>query len=93
MSEETTTTKQGAVSDAALVKMTVGAIGIFLIIAFAKSAMTPTSPDNIEKARDKGAIEQCWNSQGRKDVAPGDARWVASVCYKMEDDFKAKYGN
>jgi hypothetical protein len=90
MSEETTTT-QAAVSDKALVKIALGAIGVFLVIAFAKSAITPTSPEDTEKANAKRAIEYCWSTQERKDLDPSAARFAATACYHMEDAYKAKY--
>lgn len=45
--------------------------------------------DNMAHSRD--VIGQCWTDQGRKSLAPSAARFSASVCEKMEADFRVTH--
>jgi hypothetical protein len=42
--------------------------------------------------KDQRAIELCWNEQKRPSLEPGEARFVAAACEKMEADYRAKHG-
>lgn len=64
------------------------ALGVWFVIA----AVSPPSPETKERMRQQDAIELCWKDQGRKSHDPGTARFVASVCEKMEADYRSKWG-
>ncbi len=40
---------------------------------------------------DRDAINLCWKEQKRPSLAPDSARFVASTCEKMEQDFHDKW--
>jgi hypothetical protein len=44
-----------------------------------------------ERQRAALAIEICWKDYEKKSLDPGTKRFVASVCEKMEGDFRKKY--
>ena len=53
------------------------------------------NPENsaVRDARYKAssAIKLCWQGYEKKSLDPGTKRLVASVCEKMEGEFKQKY--
>ncbi|WP_374503071.1 hypothetical protein [Zoogloea sp.] len=78
-----------------------GGFGIFktlllffggLVLVFVAYAMSKEDPLREERQRDGLAIEICWKDQARKSLTPSEARVFASLCEKMEADFKLKYG-
>lgn len=46
-----------------------------------------------EKAKARGVIDLCWKDQKRPSVDPATARFIASTCERLEDEFKKKYGH
>lgn len=42
--------------------------------------------------RDRSAIQLCWSDYERKSLDPPTKRLVASMCEKMEQSFRQKYG-
>ncbi|MGJ8524291.1 hypothetical protein R84981_003019 [Carnimonas sp. R-84981] len=63
---------------------------VIFIALFIVAAINGSGPPS-QKSIDRDAIDSCWETQGRKDLSPATQRFEAGVCYKMEDDFKAKY--
>jgi hypothetical protein len=56
-------------------------------------AMNPEDPAvKKERWNAQSAIELCWKDYERKSFDPGTKRFIASVCEKMESDYKQKYG-
>ncbi len=51
-----------------------------------------SDPGNDEKALGRDAIDMCWSEQERKSNTPGEARFIAGACEKMERDFRSKWG-
>lgn len=62
--------------------------GLFVLWAFVR---TP-SPEEIDRRNERAGIEACWEDQQRKSLPPAQARFIASVCEKMEADFRKKHG-
>ncbi|MCE9949233.1 putative periplasmic lipoprotein [Hafnia paralvei] len=50
------------------------------------------SPEDKEKSNSREAIKLCWKDYDKKSLTPDAKRFVASVCEKMESDFKGRYG-
>jgi hypothetical protein len=63
-------------------------IGVPLII-FVIAAFMAKDDDSYNA---RAAIKVCWNDQAKKSNDPSMARFIASVCEKMERDFRGKYG-
>jgi hypothetical protein len=51
------------------------------------------TPDvsEVEQNNARDAIRLCWDDQKTKSYAPSTSRFVASVCEKMESEYKVKY--
>lgn len=64
---------------------------VCLAVAAATGACTP-SADSEAKAHARRAIDLCWSEQARKSITPGEARFIAGACEKMERDFRSKWG-
>lgn len=64
---------------------------VCIAIAAAAGAFTLSEEDE-EQWRNSKAIELCWEEQSRKSITPGEARFIAGACEKMERDYKAKWG-
>ena len=88
------------------VLLAIGAAAWFLVprVAPTKSAANlpaapafkrPTPPPQVdvgeEKYKARRVIELCWSDYERKSIDPGSKLFVASVCEKLEADFRAKY--
>nr|WP_139183761.1 hypothetical protein [Pseudomonas sp. NFPP33] len=61
-------------------------VGLMIIGFFASN-----SPRGQEKAKARDAISLCWEEQQDKSITPESQRFIASVCYKMEQEFRDKY--
>ena len=75
-----------------LLKIIGGLVGLFVfvfLIFFIKACNDPTIG---ERGNAQSAIELCWKEQGRKSLTPGEQRFIAGACEKMEEKFEAKYG-
>jgi hypothetical protein len=67
-------------------------IPVLLFVAFLIfGATVGETPEAREKQKAREVIKLCWQDQSRKSLPPDTARIVASMCEKMEDDFRAKY--
>ena len=49
------------------------------------------SPEQQAKKHSRDVISVCWDDQKTKSYDPSMARFVASVCEKMEREFHAEY--
>ena len=71
------------------------AIGVvvvgFLMFTYLGSS-APSGPP-ARKTTDASAIALCWQEQGRKSLSPEAARFAASTCENMEDEFRRIYGH
>lgn len=66
---------------------------ISLPLIFLTWALTRTpTPDESVRLRESEAIALCWKEQERKSNSPGEARFIAGACEKMEVEFKMKHG-
>lgn len=63
-------------------------IGVFVLWALLR---TP-SPEEVERSNARMGIDACWQDQQRKSLEPSQARFIASVCEKMEADYRKKHG-
>lgn len=61
-------------------------------VVYALLAAKFRSPEDQERIDKRSAIEHCWENQGKKSLDPGTARFVASACERMEDDYTKRYG-
>lgn len=66
-------------------------LGAFLLLMLIGSC-AGNSPEGKEKSASRNAIDYCWKEQSRKSFDPSTARFVASTCEKMEQDFRNKWG-
>lgn len=67
---------------------------IGLVVAFLGfGAVVGNTPAGKQQARERNAIATCWDSQAKKSLDPGEQRFVASACEKMEDDYRKKWGH
>lgn len=64
------------------------AVGLFVVWALVR---TP-SPEENARRRAEDVIAYCWKEQGKKSLDPAAARFAASTCEKLTDDYRAKYG-
>jgi len=65
---------------------------ILAVVFFIFSAIVGSSPEEKEKSQARDAISLCWSDQEKKSNTPGEARFIAGACEKMESDYKTKYG-
>lgn len=56
--------------------------GVLLLVA-------ACSDDGRNFERQK--IAQCWGNQAKKSLEPSTARFIASVCERLEREFEEKY--
>ena len=70
----------------------VTSIVVALVLVFSLIMYLGNTPQAEEKGIKRMAIEQCWKDYERKSLDPGTKRFVASVCEKLERDFKQQYG-
>lgn len=66
----------------------IGLFVLFLVFGFFVSS----TPDGKARAREKLAIEYCWETQGKKSLDPSAARFAAGACEMMEEDFRRRWG-
>jgi hypothetical protein len=64
------------------------AVGLFVLWALVR---TP-SPEENARRRAEDVIAYCWKEQSRKSLDPAAARFAASACEKLTDDYRSKYG-
>lgn len=62
------------------------------VIFFTWAAVRTPSPEEDARWAAKESIELCWEQQKTKSFEPSTARFVASTCEMMEDEFRKKYG-
>ncbi len=69
-------------------------IGIVVALAFVFFLIMylGSTPQAKEKGIKRMAIKQCWKDYERKSLDPSTKRFLASVCEKIERDFKQDYG-
>lgn len=63
------------------------------LIILAWASVGSSDPAAREKADARAAISTCWDTQQAKSNSPGDSRFIAGACEKMERDFTTKYGH
>lgn len=64
-----------------------------LVVAFILfGATVADTPEAQERARERRAIELCWDEQKRKSLDPSAQRFVAGACEMMEQRFREKHG-
>jgi len=67
-------------------------VGIAALVLFIMALVATQLPGEKAKAEERQAIDQCWKDQARKSLAPSVARFAASTCERMEDDYRQKHG-
>jgi len=65
---------------------------VLLTLGIVLLAGCEETPEQHEKSVARLAIENCHEDQQKKSLEPGEARFIARACEKMEDEFTAKYG-
>jgi hypothetical protein len=63
--------------------------GLFLLMMLIGSCTPKEKRDT--KARDRAAIQLCWEEQSRKSLDPAAARFSASACEMMERNFRGTH--
>lgn len=72
----------------------IGLSFILVLIAQATSDHTAdisSSNEFSQRTTEREAIAMCWKDQERKSHDPSYARVIASVCEKMENDYRTKW--
>lgn len=73
-----------------------GPLWPWVLIAVIGGGVLLWSIGSTPGARERGtvrlAIENCWKEQKRPSMDPATARFLASTCERMENDFTSKYG-
>lgn len=68
-------------------------IPLFLIaVVFIWGLSISNTPEAKAKARERAAIDMCWEEHERKSLDPATQRFVASTCEMMEDKFRKEHG-
>lgn len=67
--------------------------GILAIIFFGLGVLSSNSPNSKQKSNDRAVINLCWSDHERKDLTPEAKRFIASTCYRLENEFQTKYGH
>lgn len=70
----------------------VGAAVALFILGLILDAMQSPEARAKQQARDrsKAAIKLCWQDHDRKSLTPGEQRFIAGTCERMEADLRAK---
>lgn len=66
-------------------------IAIFLPF-FIYGIFASQTPEGKAKQASRDSIDLCWREQGRKSLAPSEARFVAGACEILEKRFRDTYG-
>lgn len=73
-------------------KWVLGVPASIFVLVMAIGSCAGNTPEGKARGIDRTAIEVCWDEQGRKSLDPSSGRFVASVCEKMERDFRDRWG-
>lgn len=66
-------------------------VGAFILL-MAIGSCAGNSPEGQERSHSRSAIDLCWSEQAKKSNTPGDARFIAGACEKMENDYRSRWG-
>jgi hypothetical protein len=66
-------------------------VGVLILAFFGYGFYASNTPDGKARAYERGTIELCWREQGRKSVAPADAREMARLCEGLEEAYRQKW--
>jgi hypothetical protein len=72
-------------------KWIIGLPILTLILLIAVGACLEKDPEFRAKTQAREAIKMCWEQQSRKSLTPGEARFIAGACEKMEQEYREKY--
>lgn len=79
-------------SGSAIWKWVLGVPASLFVLVMIIGSCAGNTPEGKAQGNDRSAIEVCWEEQGRKSLDPSSGRFVASVCEKMERDFRDRWG-
>jgi hypothetical protein len=63
-----------------------------ILAFFAFGFYASNTPEGKARAQARQGIETCWDEQKRKSFSPGEQRFIAGACERMEADFRQRYG-
>lgn len=69
----------------------VGALAVWIFWSLGVSQYD--SPAAKERRHAEEAIRLCWQEQQRKSFTPGEQRFIAGACERMDADYLRKYGS
>lgn len=69
----------------------IGALVAMFVVFLAFGAIRANTPEGKAKSKARAVISTCWKQQSDKSLTPDSQRFIASVCQKMENDFRDKY--
>lgn len=68
-------------------------VPVGLVVAFLGfGAFVGNSPEGNARAAERDAIKFCWQEQSRKSLDPSTARFAASACERMEENYRKQWG-
>lgn len=67
------------------------AIAAVLFAWVAYGVSQSNTPEADERLHERNVIGACHDQQERASLSPGAARNVASICERLEDDYRAKW--
>jgi hypothetical protein len=79
-------------SKVGVLKWVVGLPAVAIILLMVIGFFASDAPDGNSRAEARAAIGLCWKEQAKKSLDQGTARFAASVCEKMETDYRARWG-
>ncbi len=74
-------------------KMLLGAAALIAALLMFGGSGVGAGGGSSEKDIARRAVSLCWQDQSRKSLTPGEARFIAGACEKMESDFRQRWGH
>jgi len=65
---------------------------VVVAVIFIWGLSISSTPEAKAKARERAAIDLCWEDYKRKSLDPATQRFVASACEMMENKFRETHG-
>lgn len=66
-------------------------VGVLVAAFFAIGAINASTPEGQARTHEREVIAQCRGQQDRGSLSPGALSSVASVCEKLEAEYRAKW--
>lgn len=68
-----------------------GVPAALFIVVMVIGATVGNTPEAQQRSLERDKISACWDLQKKKSLDPSTARFTASLCERMEDDFRRKH--